>query len=161
MKYCPECEAEYFDTVEICADCEVRLISEQEYHRIKEEEERLKEILKTETFVPILTVENQFQVDRVKEILVDSGIPVLIKEFHDTAYDGIYVQQKGWAYIEVPERFVQKARELAGHLGQDFEVPVIEVDDDDTVLICSECGARVAMDDTVCPGCGEVLEGTD
>ena len=160
MKYCPECEAEYFDAVEFCADCEVPLISEQEYKKIKDEDARLRETLKTETFVPIMTVENRFQADRAEEILGQNKIPVLVRQFHDTAYDGIYVQQKGWAYIEVPEHMTEKAKDLVGHLGLDFEVPVFDDDagDEGTALVCSECGAEVYAAETVCPGCGEILD---
>jgi len=163
MKYCPECEAEYFDTVEICADCDVPLISEQEYKGLQEEEARLKEMLKTETFVPIMTVENRFQADRAEEILGQNKIPVLVRQFHDTAYDGIFEKQKGWAHIEVPEHMIVKAKELVGHLGLDFEVPACacETGDEGTALACSECGVEVSADETVCPGCGEVLDAVD
>lgn len=158
MKYCPECEAEYFDTVEFCADCEVSLISEQEYRKRKEEEAQFKEMLKAEAFVPIMTVENRFQADRTEEILGQNKIPVLVRQFHDTAYDGIFEQQKGWAYIEVPEHMTERAKELVGHLGLDFEVPVFDDEVDGAALVCSECGAEVSADETVCPGCGEVLD---
>jgi len=29
MKYCPNCEIEYLDTIDECADCKTRLIGEE------------------------------------------------------------------------------------------------------------------------------------
>ena len=56
-------------------------------------------------FVKILVVENKFEADLVSQALQGEGIPVLLKRFSDTAYDGLYIPQKGWAAIMIPEEF--------------------------------------------------------
>ena len=47
MKYCPQCGAEYHDEIEVCCDCEERLITYGEFQKIKEEEEKFQEDAKS------------------------------------------------------------------------------------------------------------------
>ena len=54
-------------------------------------------------FIKIFVVENQFEADLVSQALREEGIPMMLKKFSDTAYDGLYIPQKGWAAIMVPE----------------------------------------------------------
>ena len=46
-------------------------------------------------------VENRFEGDRVAQTLKEAEIPFMIKSFHDTAYDGLYIPQKGlgWSWF--------------------------------------------------------------
>lgn len=55
--------------------------------------------------VKIFVVENTFEADLVSQALQEEGIPVMLKRFSDTAYDGLYIPQKGWAAIMIPEEF--------------------------------------------------------
>jgi len=55
--------------------------------------------------VKILVVENKFEADLVSQALQEEGIPVMMKRFSDTAYDGLYIPQKGWAAIMIPEEY--------------------------------------------------------
>ena len=52
-------------------------------------------------------VENRFEGDRISQSLQEAEIPFMIKSFLDTAYDGLYVPQKGWGMVLVPETFVE------------------------------------------------------
>lgn len=54
-------------------------------------------------------VENRFEGDRVSQALNEAGIPFLMKSFLDTAYDGLYIPQKGWGAVMVPENFKEEA----------------------------------------------------
>lgn len=56
-------------------------------------------------FVKIFVVENKFEADLVSQALQEEGIPVMLKRFSDTAYDGLYIPQKGWAAVMIPEEF--------------------------------------------------------
>lgn len=56
-------------------------------------------------FVKIFVVENKFEADLVSQSLQEEGIPVMLKRFSDTAYDGLYIPQKGWAAVMIPEEF--------------------------------------------------------
>jgi hypothetical protein len=54
-------------------------------------------------------VESRFEGDRVSQALHEAGIPFLMKSFLDTAYDGLYIPQKGWGAVMVPENFKEEA----------------------------------------------------
>jgi len=120
MKYCPECEAEYRDEVRECADCQIPLISSQAHQERKQREQDERERLTKETFVPVKVAENAFEADRIRAALEQEGFTVLVRTFEDTAYDGIYVAQKGWGYIEVPEDEKERAERLVEELDQAF-----------------------------------------
>jgi len=57
-------------------------------------------------------VENRFEGDRVSQALNEAGIPFLMKSFLDTAYDGLYIPQKGWGAVMVPENFKEEAEKI-------------------------------------------------
>ena len=119
MKYCPQCAAEYHDEIEACFDCEERLISQQEFQKRKEEEERFQE--ETKSLVKVYTLKDRFEADLIKMELEKEGIPVLIRYFKDTAYDGIYIPQKGWGEVRVPEKKKERAKEIIDTLEEIFE----------------------------------------
>jgi hypothetical protein len=108
MKYCPNCETEYLDTIEECADCKTRLIGEEALKTLLADREREAR----EVFVKIATVENKFEADVLTNTLKKECIPVMVRSFHDTAYDGIYIPQKGWGIILVPAEDKDKAEEI-------------------------------------------------
>ena len=120
MKYCPECEAEYRDEIGECADCQIPLISAQAYQDRKQREQEERDRLTKETFVPVKVAENAFEADRIRAALEQEGFTVLVRTFEDTAYDGIYVAQKGWGYIEVPEPEKERAERLVEELDLAF-----------------------------------------
>ena len=119
MKYCPQCAAEYRDEIETCFDCEERLISQKEFQTRKEEEERFQE--ETKSLVKVYTLKDRFEADLIKMELEKEGIPVLIRYFKDTAYDGIYIPQKGWGEVRVPEKKKERAKEIIDTLEEIFE----------------------------------------
>jgi len=98
---------------------------------------------------------NPFEAERIKEALEEEGIPVLLRTFEDTAYDGIYVAQKGWGYVEVPKNDKPVAEQVIQDLKTIFKE---ESSDQDLVMICGVCGKDVDEGDTVCPHCGEELD---
>ncbi len=126
MKYCPECEAEYRDVAESCADCDVPLISDDEYQVRKAQREQKQASLSQETFVSVKVAEHSFDADRVRDALEQEGIPVLVRTFEDTAYNGIYVSQKGWGHVEVPESQRARAERIVADLAKVFPEPTGE-----------------------------------
>ncbi|MBW2058025.1 MAG: DUF2007 domain-containing protein [Deltaproteobacteria bacterium] len=66
------------------------------------------------------TVANKFEEDMVSQVLEKEGIPFLIRRYSDTAYDGLYIPQKGWASVMVPDEFVERARGIIETLEKDF-----------------------------------------
>ena len=120
MKYCPECDAEYREEIEECADCQIPLISAEEYQGRKLQEEQERERLTKEAFVPVKVAENAFEADRIRVVLEQEGFTVMVRSFHDTAYDGIYQAQKGWGYVEVPANERERAEKIVNELEQAF-----------------------------------------
>ncbi len=55
------------------------------------------------------TINNRFEGDRISQALEEAGIPYMVKSFLDTAYDGLYIPQKGWGKVLVPEGWREKA----------------------------------------------------
>jgi len=66
------------------------------------------------------TVENRFEGDRVSQALQEAKIPFLIKTFLDTAYDGLYLPQKGWGVVMVPEHFKEEAERIVSEVKRSF-----------------------------------------
>ena len=66
-------------------------------------------------------VENRFEADRVRQALQEATIPFLMKSFLDTAYDGLFIPQKGWGAVMVPEEYLEEAKKLIGDVKRTFE----------------------------------------
>ncbi len=62
--------------------------------------------------VRVHTVENRFEADLLLQALRQEHIPVLLRRFEETAYDGLFVTQMGWGAILVPEDYEQAASGL-------------------------------------------------
>ena len=60
--------------------------------------------------INVHTIESIFEMDMIKDALDKNGIPYTIKEHRDTAYDGLFILQKGFASLYVRE--VDKDRVL-------------------------------------------------
>ncbi len=76
------------------------------------------ETMKKENFKKVTVAENKFEADLIGQTLEQEGIPCLIRSYHDTAYDGIFIPQKGWAAIMVPEELKEKAKAVITELRQ-------------------------------------------
>jgi hypothetical protein len=114
MKYCLTCCAEYKDDIIRCADCGAALVGPAEW----EASRRAREQETAEEFVPVRTVEDQFAADVMRDALEKEGIPVLVRSFSDTSFDGIFIAQKGWGMILVPKEFHNRARHIVTSLEQ-------------------------------------------
>lgn len=60
----------------------------------------------------ILTLDNQFEAQRIKEILDSEGIPHIIRNYHDSAYDGLFTGQQGWGALIADEKYEKRILEL-------------------------------------------------
>jgi hypothetical protein len=45
----------------------------------------------------------------------------MINSFLDTAYDGLYIPQKGWGRVMVPEEFCEKAERIVAEVKTFFQ----------------------------------------
>lgn len=155
MKYCPCCGAEYHDKIEVCFDCDTHLITQEEFQKRKEEEERFKE--DTKYLVKVFTLKDRFEADLIKSELEREGIPVLIRDFRDTAYDGIYIPQKGWGEVRVPEKDEERATEIITSLEKAFDKSVNALECKE-LIVCPYCGGEISLDNEICPHCDRALE---
>lgn len=151
MKYCPVCNAEYRDAVDICSDCAERLISQGEFERRRAQEEQFQRDART--LVKIYTLNNKFEADLITRELEKEGITVLIRSFRDTAYDGIYIPQKGWGEVRVPEKDKQRAEDIIRTLRNDLEAGRVSISDSENVFTCPHCGAEIYPEGADCPAC--------
>ncbi len=71
-------------------------------------------------WVKVGTVENRFEGDRISQVLHEAGISFLIKSFLDTAYDGLYIPQKGWGIVRVSEKDKEEAERLISEVKKTF-----------------------------------------
>ena len=159
MKYCPVCGAEYHDTIEVCADCEEHLISPENFQRKKAEEEQFQK--DTKTLVKVFTLKNRFEADLIKGELEREGIPVLIRNFRDTAYNGIYIPQKGWGEVRVPESKKDRAEEIISALENAIDRGAVGIDEGKVLGVCPSCTHEIPLDSGTCPHCDAQLDPSD
>ena len=58
------------------------------------------------------TIESIFEMDIIKDALEKEGFAYTIKEHKDTAYDGLFILQKGYATLFVEERDKKKVQAI-------------------------------------------------
>lgn len=46
----------------------------------------------------------------------------MLRSFEETAYDGLFVPQRGWGQIMVPEEYISEAHEVMTLLIQDLQL---------------------------------------
>jgi Putative prokaryotic signal transducing protein len=72
--------------------------------------------MRKENFKKVTVADNKFEADLISQTLQQEGIPCLVRSYHDTAYNGIFIPQKGWAAIMVPEELMEKAKAVIAEL---------------------------------------------
>ncbi len=60
----------------------------------------------------IYTLEDQVDAAVIKAALEEAGIKHVIRTFVDSAYDGIFIPQRGWGDVQVDETDEVKAKEI-------------------------------------------------
>jgi hypothetical protein len=71
--------------------------------------------------VAIHTLTSRFEADLLLNALEQEGIPALLRSFEETPYDGLFVPQRGWGKILVPEAFEAKAAAIIQSLLEDLK----------------------------------------
>ena len=88
----------------------------------------MKHMEAVDQWVKVGTVENRFEGDRISQALGEAGIQFLIKSFLDTAYNGLYIPQKGWGVVMVSEKNKEEAERLILEIKKTF----VKEEDDET-----------------------------
>jgi hypothetical protein len=55
--------------------------------------------------VKILVLINEIEANLLDGLLIERGIPHMIRSYHDSAYDGLWQLQTGWGQLDAPEEF--------------------------------------------------------
>lgn len=64
------------------------------------------------SLVRVHTLESRFEADLLVDALRQEGVPVLVRCYEETAYDGLFVTQMGWGALLVPAADQEKATDL-------------------------------------------------
>lgn len=72
-------------------------------------------------YVKVHTLSNRFEADVIANALSQEGIPVIVRSFEETPYSGLFIPQKGWGRIMVPEEMADLAREIISSLAEKEE----------------------------------------
>jgi hypothetical protein len=63
-------------------------------------------------FEKILDLNNEFEAERLDEILKEKNIPFGIVPVSDSAFGAIETLENGWGYLEAPSRFKDEILEI-------------------------------------------------
>ncbi|MBP8646206.1 MAG: DUF3786 domain-containing protein [Syntrophobacteraceae bacterium] len=86
-----------------------------------------------ERFISIRTLTNRFEGDLLLEALLREEVPTILRSFEETPYDGLFIPQRGWGLLLVPESQASRARQIIQPLlehiesGQPYPTPA-EID---------------------------------
>jgi len=58
------------------------------------------------------TAESVFEMETIKEALEKEGIEYIVRQHRDTAYDGLFILQKGYASFLVRQKDEPAAKEI-------------------------------------------------
>jgi len=83
---------------------------------------------KSRHLIPVHIVADRFEGDLMMDALRKEGVPALMQTFEETAYDGLFVPQRGWGRILAPAEDLSKAREIIQPLLEDKSSPGIYED---------------------------------
>lgn len=71
----------------------------------------------------LTTLDNRFQADLLTHSLEKAEIPFWVREYKDTAYDGLFVTQKGWGTVWVAEDRLDEARAILDEFSKEWSGP--------------------------------------
>ena len=77
--------------------------------------------------VRVHTVENRFEADLLVQALRQENIPVLLRRFEETAYDGLFVTQMGWGALLVPGDYEEEAASVVNRVLESIHDGVVKV----------------------------------
>jgi hypothetical protein len=123
MRYCAQCKTEYVQDMAYCPDCGSRLMDEQEWKLHMQSEDQKRTKLKGIKMASATPVSGRVEALQIQSILEQEGIPVFVRTFEETAYDGLFVSQKGWGEIWVAEDRLEEARRIVEELRKNQPEP--------------------------------------
>ncbi|UCG11879.1 MAG: hypothetical protein JSU72_15365 [Deltaproteobacteria bacterium] len=89
-------------------------------------------------FVSVYTIANRFEGDLLMDALKRENVPAILRTFEETAYDGLFVPQRGWGQILVPEENAPEAHEALAPLINDLHKKLSSRDSRETRPVTRE-----------------------
>ena len=126
MKYCAECKTEYVDDVTFCPDCGGALLDEAAWQEMLQEIDQQQTRLAGIKMASACPVSGRVEALQIQAILEQENIPVFVRTYEETAYDGLFVTQKGWGEIWVAESRLDEARAIIEELKKNPPPPLPE-----------------------------------
>lgn len=83
--------------------------------------------MSSDRWVKIHTTENIFETDTIRDALDTEGIEYVVREHKDTAYDGLFILQKGFATFFAEEENVALAKDIIKRISN---IPYVAVSED-------------------------------
>lgn len=71
--------------------------------------------------IRLTTLENRFEADLITEALTVEGIDFILRTYEDTAYDGLFVTQKGYGVLLINEEDETMAMDLVREIRASIE----------------------------------------
>ncbi len=68
--------------------------------------------MSSDKWTKVHTVESVFEMETLKEAFEREGIEYLVRQHRDTAYDGLFILQKGYASFLVKQKDEPAAKEV-------------------------------------------------
>ena len=72
-----------------------------------------------EEYEKILDLSNEFEAERMEEVLKEKNIPFGIIPVSDSVFGSIEILENGWGYLEAPGRFKNEILEIYADLAKE------------------------------------------
>jgi hypothetical protein len=79
-------------------------------------------------FVKATVVDNAFEAQLLETVLVDRGIPHVIRSFHDDVYGTLFQITKGWGEVQAPVSHRQEIADILEELRNSEPVAIDELE---------------------------------
>jgi len=101
MKVCPNCGAEYEDSVQVCSDCNVELVSKEELESLES---------KYSDWEEVFSSPQQYEAEMVKTNLESAGIEAIVFDKKDSSFP--LGGELGEIKVYVPKDKVEEAKTI-------------------------------------------------
>jgi len=138
MPFCPICGSEYEEGITTCTDCGVKLVA------------KLEPGITSEKLRDAYSTNSPAVAEMIKEALGEEDIYVLLSNELGSAILPLGAESSE-IKVMVPSDKLEEAKTMIRNF---FD----ESPDIAEFVFCSNCGARVESDQSICPFCGEAFD---
>ncbi len=74
-------------------------------------------------FEKILVLATEVEAELMHNLLTERGIPHILKNYHDSALDGLFQSTKGWGHLEAPVKYQAEIRAILDDIRKPSNTP--------------------------------------